>query len=199
MKKSYLKPERDVWFYFTIYDLFTMNMMGMGEKTLKYIQAKNKEKFPIWLPSHPPVYKIGSWLFSRAKEPKTSRTYLRLDWDPNLQGFTRLTAWAGLSAGIYVQTYPMRWFSQSQSKEWTGPCVHDGISQCAINSSPLSWRSYFFGLSQAINFIIQHGTANRIRPDWLGEHIHQCRHNHGLCKGLCANISKWGYHKGQYA
>ena len=53
MKKFYLKPESDVWFYFTIYDLFTMNMMGMGEKNPKYIQAKNKEKNPrlVALPS----------------------------------------------------------------------------------------------------------------------------------------------------
>ena len=86
MKKSYLKPESDEWFYFIIYDLFTMNMMGMGEKNPKYIQAKNKEKFPVWLPSHLPVYKIGGRLFSGAKELKTSRTYPRSDWDPNLQG-----------------------------------------------------------------------------------------------------------------
>ena len=63
-----------------------MNMMGMGEKTPKYIQAKNKEKIPVWLPSHTPVNKIGGRLFSWAKEPKISRTYPRLDWDPNLQG-----------------------------------------------------------------------------------------------------------------
>ena len=42
------------------YDLFTMNMMGMGEKTPKYIQKqKTKEKSPVWLPSHPPVYIPG--------------------------------------------------------------------------------------------------------------------------------------------
>ena len=41
-------------------------MMGMGEKTPKYIQ-KQKEKSPVWLPSHPPVYKIGGRLFSGAK------------------------------------------------------------------------------------------------------------------------------------
>ena len=35
-------------------------MMGMGEKTPKnYIYKRNKEKFPVWFPSHPPVYKIG--------------------------------------------------------------------------------------------------------------------------------------------
>ena len=72
---------------FTIYDLFTMDMMGMGEKkTEKYIYTKNKEKFPVWLPSHPPVYKTGGRLFSGPKEPETSRTYPRLDGNPNLQG-----------------------------------------------------------------------------------------------------------------
>ena len=29
---------------------------------------KNKEKFPIWFPSHPPVYEIGGRLFSGSKE-----------------------------------------------------------------------------------------------------------------------------------
>ena len=45
-------------------------VMGMGEKKPeKYIYKKeNKEKFPIWFPSHPPVYKIGGRLFSGSKE-----------------------------------------------------------------------------------------------------------------------------------
>ena len=43
----------------------------MGEKTPKYIQQqKNKEKSPVWLPSHPPVYKIGGRLFSGRKSRK---------------------------------------------------------------------------------------------------------------------------------
>ena len=41
-------------------------MMRMGEKTPKnYIY---KEKFPVWFPSHPPVYKIGGRLFSGSKQ-----------------------------------------------------------------------------------------------------------------------------------
>ena len=48
----------------TIYGLFTMNMMGMGEKKPeKYMYMKNKEKFPVCLPSQPHVYKIGGRLF----------------------------------------------------------------------------------------------------------------------------------------
>ena len=44
-------------------------VMGMGEKTPKnYINKRNKEKFPVWFPSHPPVYKIGGRLFSGSKE-----------------------------------------------------------------------------------------------------------------------------------
>ena len=66
------------------YDLFTMNVMGMGEKPEIY--TKTKEKSPVWLPSHPPVYKIGGRLFSGAKEPKTSRTYPRWGGNPNLPG-----------------------------------------------------------------------------------------------------------------
>ena len=62
-----------------------MNVMGMGEKPRNIY--KNKEKSPVWLPSHPPVYKIGGRLFSGAKEPETSRTYPRWGRDPNLQGW----------------------------------------------------------------------------------------------------------------
>ena len=41
----------------------------MGEKKPeKHIYTKNKEKIPVWFPSHPPVYKIGGLLFSGSKE-----------------------------------------------------------------------------------------------------------------------------------
>ena len=59
--------------------------MGMGKKKPKYVQKqKAKEKPPVWLPSHPSVYKIGGRLFSGAKEPETSRTCPRWDRNPNL-------------------------------------------------------------------------------------------------------------------
>ena len=62
-------------------------MMGMGEKPRNiYKNKETKEKSPVWLPSHPPVYKIGGRLFSGAKEPETSLTCPRWDWDPNLLG-----------------------------------------------------------------------------------------------------------------
>ena len=49
---------------FTNYDLFTMNLYdGNVRKPPKYVQTKNKEKFPVWLPSHPPVYENGGRLF----------------------------------------------------------------------------------------------------------------------------------------
>ena len=48
-----------------IHDLYTMNMMGMGEKPRN--KRKTRIKSPVWLPSHPPVYKIGGQLFSGAK------------------------------------------------------------------------------------------------------------------------------------
>ena len=54
---------------FTIYDLFTMNLYdGYGRKTPKYIHTKTKEKFPVWLPSHPPVYENGGRLFSGVRK-----------------------------------------------------------------------------------------------------------------------------------
>ena len=37
----------NIWFIYNEYD-------GNGRKTLKYIQTKNKEKSPVWLPSHHP-------------------------------------------------------------------------------------------------------------------------------------------------
>ena len=60
--------------------------MGMGEKPRNIYKRKARKIFPVWLPSHPPVNKIGGRLFSGAKEPKTSRTYPRWDGNPNLQG-----------------------------------------------------------------------------------------------------------------
>ena len=67
-----------------MYDLFTMNVMGMGEKPRNIY--KNKGKIPrlVALPS--PVYKIGGRMSSGAKEPETSRTYPRWDRNPNLPG-----------------------------------------------------------------------------------------------------------------
>ena len=42
-----------------------IHMMGMGEKPRNiYKNKETKEKSPVWLPSHPPVYKIGGRLFS---------------------------------------------------------------------------------------------------------------------------------------
>ena len=39
---------------------------GDGRKNPE-IYTETKEKSPVWLPSHPPVYKIGGRLFSVAK------------------------------------------------------------------------------------------------------------------------------------
>ena len=48
-----------------IHDLYTMLVMGMGEKPRN--KRKTRKKIPIWLPSYPPVSKIGGRLFSGAK------------------------------------------------------------------------------------------------------------------------------------
>ena len=45
--------------------------MGMREKKpkiYKNMKAKTKEKFPVWLPSHPSVYENGGRLFSGVKK-----------------------------------------------------------------------------------------------------------------------------------
>ena len=53
MKKSYLKTPRLMNDFIYKYDLFTLNMMGMGEKPRNiYKSKKTKEKSPVWLPSH---------------------------------------------------------------------------------------------------------------------------------------------------
>ena len=38
------------------------------EKPRKVYIHENKGKFPVWFPSHPPVYKIGGQLFSGSKK-----------------------------------------------------------------------------------------------------------------------------------
>ena len=88
-EKDLLKnPESDVWLYLQIMIyLQWIYMMGMGEKPHKYVQTKNKEKFPVWLTSHP--YRLRKWrptVFRCPKTPKTSGTYPRWDWDLTLVG-----------------------------------------------------------------------------------------------------------------
>ena len=62
-------------------------MMGMGEKTPKYVQYEKQGKILrlVALPS-PRLRKWGPTVFRCPKTPKTSRTYPRLDWDPTLEG-----------------------------------------------------------------------------------------------------------------
>ena len=52
-----------IWFMYN-------EVIGMGEKNPKniYTRKKTRKNFPIWFPSHPPVYKIGGRLFSGSKE-----------------------------------------------------------------------------------------------------------------------------------
>ena len=60
-------------------------MMGMGEKTPKYIQKQRKNP-PFGCPPIPPSIKLEADCFPGRKEPKTSRIYPRWGRDPNLQG-----------------------------------------------------------------------------------------------------------------
>ena len=63
-------------------------MMGMGEKKPeKQKVTKSRKKFPVWLPSPPPVYeKWRPAVFRCGKTLKTSRTYPRWDWGLSLVG-----------------------------------------------------------------------------------------------------------------
>ena len=46
-------------------------MMGMGEKSRNiYKNKETKEKSPVWLPSHPPVYKLEADCFPGRKNRK---------------------------------------------------------------------------------------------------------------------------------
>ena len=67
-------------------------MMGMGEEPRNIYKAKNKEKSPVWCPSHTPVYekKWMSTVFRCPKTPKTSRTYPRLDGGPSVIGLRKI-------------------------------------------------------------------------------------------------------------
>ena len=70
-----------------IYNLRFLQMNsydGDGRKNPE-IYTETKEKSPVWLPSHPPVYKLEADCFPGREEPKTSRTYPRWGRDPNLQ------------------------------------------------------------------------------------------------------------------
>ena len=66
---TYLKPRKWCMILFTIYDLFTMHAYdGDGRKKPKYTERKPRKKFPVWLPSHPPVYENGGRLFSGVRK-----------------------------------------------------------------------------------------------------------------------------------
>ena len=41
---------------FTIYALFTKMLYGGDGRKIQ--KTKQKKKFPVWLPSHPPVYEV---------------------------------------------------------------------------------------------------------------------------------------------
>ena len=38
-------------------------MMGMGEENPEMYKHETKEKFPVWLPSYPPVYEMEAGCF----------------------------------------------------------------------------------------------------------------------------------------
>ena len=46
------------WFIYNEY-----YMMGMGEKPQNIRKAKSRKNFPVWLPSHPPVYEMEADCF----------------------------------------------------------------------------------------------------------------------------------------
>ena len=61
-----------------------MFVMGMGEKPRN--KRKTRKKSPFGYPPIPPSLKSEADCFPGRKEPKTSRTCPKWDWDPNLRG-----------------------------------------------------------------------------------------------------------------
>ena len=81
-ERSLLKTRK--WWMIFIHDLYTMNVMGMGENP--EINEKQGKKSPFGCPPIPPSLRSEADCFPGWKEPKTSRAYPRWDRDPNLQG-----------------------------------------------------------------------------------------------------------------
>ena len=67
-------------------------MMGMREKPRNIQKDKQRKKFPIWLPSHSPVYKNRGRLFSGVQKqagPTLGGTGILVLWDKEIQGWVR--------------------------------------------------------------------------------------------------------------
>ena len=62
MKKDLLKTPNVMYDFIYNFVIFLqwIYMIGMGEKPRNMYNTKNKEKFPVWLPSHPPVWGVVS-------------------------------------------------------------------------------------------------------------------------------------------
>ena len=51
-------------FIYNLWFIYNHCVMGVGEKPRNIYRAKTKEKkFPVWLPSHPPVYEMETDCF----------------------------------------------------------------------------------------------------------------------------------------
>ena len=99
-EKIYLKPQRECVILFTIYDLFTMNVIWWGlEKNLEIYknEYENQEKNSLFgCPPIPPLTKWRLTVFQCPETLKTSRAYPKWESDPNLVGQKRQGwAWYG--------------------------------------------------------------------------------------------------------
>ena len=85
MKKSYLKPESDVWFYLQ-YMIYLQWIWWEWEKNPEIYTNEKQGKITrlVALPS--PVYKIKGRLFSGRKNRKQAGPTLSGTGNPNLQG-----------------------------------------------------------------------------------------------------------------
>ena len=65
----------------------------MEEKTPKYTKRKPRKKFPVWLPSHSPVYENGGRLFFGVRKhrkqtgPTLGGTGALFLWGKEIQGW----------------------------------------------------------------------------------------------------------------
>ena len=76
-----------LFYYQYIVYLEKCYMMGMRENPWNIQKTKQrKKKFPVWLPSHPPVYEVEADCFPASENTEKSQTYPKWERIPNLMG-----------------------------------------------------------------------------------------------------------------
>ena len=75
-EEDLLKTRKWCMILFTIYDLFTMDMMGMGENPRNIYTLKTRKNSPFGCPPIPPSIKLEADCFPGRKNQKQARPTL---------------------------------------------------------------------------------------------------------------------------